>query len=166
MNDANVVIRRAEKSERSVIRNLIELYTHDLSEFWPCELDEHGLYGYPTLDYYWNEPAHAAFVFLVGGKYAGFALVNNQVCLPGNQRWMAQFFVARKYRRQGVARTAAFAIFDALPGKWEIGQIPLNQAAQVFWRKTIDAYTKGGFEETVLENDAWEGPLQWFDNGV
>jgi len=162
----NVIVRRAEKSDRLAIQNLLELYLHDLSEYWPYELDEHGLFGYYTLDYYWRESTHAAYVFTVDSKYVGFALVNNDVCLPENERWMAQFFVVRKYRRQGVARAAAIAIFDNMPGKWEIGQIPLNTVARTFWQEVIRDYTKGAFNETYLENDAWHGALQWFDNSV
>ncbi|WP_194270663.1 GNAT family N-acetyltransferase [Glaciimonas soli] len=161
---ANVIVRRAELSEKVAIRNLLELYTHDLSEFWPNEVDEHGLFGYPTLDYYWREPDHTPFIFTVDDNYVGFALVNNDVCLPENKLWMAQFFVMRRYRGRGIAREAAIAIFDEMPGKWEVGQIPLNKPAQIFWRKTILAYTKNKFNETYLENDAWHGTLQWFDN--
>jgi predicted acetyltransferase len=163
-NLANIILRRAVPADTSVLRNLLELYQHDLSEYWPCELNEHGLYGYPTLDYYLREPAYAAYLLTVEGKLAGFALVNNDVCLPENEYWMAQFFVLRRYRRTGVATNAAKQLFDLMPGKWEIGQIPLNRGAQLFWRKTIDEYTNGNFSEATMDSDIWRGELQWFDN--
>ena len=158
-------VRRAPPSEALVIGNLMELYRHDLSEFWDNDVDAQGRYGY-DLDPYWRHDSHAAFSFLVQGRYAGFALVNNDVCLPDNNRWMAQFFVMRKYRRRGVASTAAKIIFDSLPGLWEVGQLPANISAQRFWRKLIADYTQGAFTDTLMSSDAWDGPLQCFDNRV
>ena len=157
-------VRQARADEQHVVANLMELYLHDLSEFWDHDVDAQGRFGY-ALDGYWRLPTHAAFVFRVNGQYAGFALVNDDVCRAGNERWMAQFFVLRKYRRRGVASVAARAIFDALPGKWEVGQVPANLPAQAFWRKLIGAYTQGRFTEAEGDQEAWDGPLQWFDNG-
>lgn len=159
-----VVVRRAKVTDAPVLRNMLELYLHDLSEFWPYELNEHGTYGYNTLDYYWREPQYAAYLFLVDGHLAGFALVNNDVCFASNNRWMAQFFVVKRYRLQGVATEAARQIFELMPGKWEVGQIPLNRAAQIFWRKTIAHYTANNFTEAWLDNDIWHGQLYQFDN--
>lgn len=159
----NVDVRLAETKDRLPIRNMMELYSHDLSEYWDCDLDDHGQYGY-LLDKYWTEETHKAFVFTVEGRYVGFALVNNAVNRPENELWMAQFFVLRKYRRRGVATTAATAIFNRIRGKWEIGQIPKNRPAQAFWRRMVEGYTNGRFMEMELADERWSGPLQCFDN--
>lgn len=159
-----IEVRRAEPRDRTPIRNMFELYSYDLSDYWSLDLDAHGQFGFPTLDYYWTAPKHAAFVFLVDGKYAGFALVDDKVRLPENQIWMAQFFVMRRHRRQGVGCAAAAAVFDAMPGKWEMGQFPFNLPSQAFWQKAVGAYTNGKFSNAVLDSQAWRGPLQWFDN--
>ena len=37
---------------KSVLRNLLELYEHDSSEFNGSELNEHGLYEYKYVDHY------------------------------------------------------------------------------------------------------------------
>ena len=157
-------VRRARRSDRLALRNMLELYQHDLSEYWPYELDVHGQYGYHTLDYYWREENHAAFVFLVGGRYAGFALVNDDVVWPENARWLAQFFVLRRYRRQGVAGAAARFIFDRLPGRWEVGELPDNLPAQAFWRRVIGDYSGGQFTDRFFKDGDWEGFVQCFDN--
>ena len=159
-----VTVRRAEAVDATVLRNMLELYLHDLSEFWPYELNEHGCYGYSSLDYYWREAQYAAYLFLVNGCLAGFALVNNDVCFSTNERWMAQFFIVKRYRLNGIATEAARQIFDLMPGKWEVGQIPLNRGAQIFWHKTIAHYTNGNFSEEILDNDIWRGMLHQFNN--
>ncbi|WP_374347484.1 GNAT family N-acetyltransferase [Chitinimonas sp.] len=160
----SITIRQATLAEREAVANMAELYLHDLSEFWVLDVDERGRYHYIDTDKYWNLPQHFAYVFLVDERYAGFALVNNDVCQPGNQWWMAQFFVMRRYRRLGVARQAARTIFDAMPGRWEVGQIPSNLPAQAFWRQTIADYTGGHFEQAWRDDEVWRGALQWFDN--
>ena len=156
-------VRRARPDEQTTLANLLELYLHDLSEFWDYDVDADGRFGY-RLDDYLRLPSHVAFLFICDGHYAGFALVNDDVCRAGNDRWMAQFFVMRKYRRRGVASRAACIVFDALPGKWEVGQIAANLPAQAFWRKVIARYTNGAFTEVEGDQEAWDGPMQCFDN--
>jgi predicted acetyltransferase len=146
------------------VRNMLELYLYDLSEYWPYELDVHGQFGYHTLDYYWREENHAAFVFLVEGRYAGFGLVNDDVVSPQSDLWLAQFFVLRRYRRRGIAGAAARRIFDRLPARWEVGELPNNLPAQAFWRRLIADYSGGRYSDDFVKDGDWEGFVQRFDN--
>ncbi len=49
------------------------------------------------------------------------------------------------------------------PGKWEVRQEAQNLAAQLFWRNVIHEYTAGRYEERLVDNDLWNGPVQSFD---
>ena len=158
-------VRRAAPADRRPVARMLELYQHDLSDIWPQDLDLHGEYGWP-IDRYWRQPGHAAFVFLVDDRYAGLALVDDDVCLPGNQRWMAQFFVLKKYRRCAVGARAACAVFDCMPGRWEVGQMAANRPALAFWRRVIGDYTQGRYVEHELHDQRWDGWLQCFDNAA
>jgi len=55
-------------------------------------------------------------------------------------------------------------VFAALPGKWEVGQMIDNLAAQAFWRTMIAAYTQGNYTESTLSGDWWEGVVQCFES--
>jgi len=68
----------------------------------------------------------------------------------------------RKYRHKGVGEYVARHIFDQFPGDWQAGQITENSAATQFWRKVIARYTHGNYQEYVLENENWHGPVQVF----
>jgi len=70
----------------------------------------------------------------------------------------------RKYRREGIGKTAAFFIFDKFRGVWEVHQLENNQPSQHFWRKIISEYTHGQYSETLLNNESSRGPIQQFDN--
>lgn len=156
-------LRRATDADRAPLQQMLELYQHDISDIWDQDLDASGRYGY-ALDKYWANPACLPFVFLQAGKYAGFALLNDSVSLPENDIWLAQFFVMKKYRRQGTGRQAALALFESVRGRWEVGQMPGNLAALAFWRRVIGEYTQGAFVEHELDDERWHGTLQCFCN--
>jgi predicted acetyltransferase len=75
---------------------------------------------------------------------------------------MAEFFIMRKYRRQGIGEYVARQIFNQFPGAWQVGQIYENQSAIVFWRSVINRYSGGDFQEHELNNEIWHGPIQSF----
>ena len=82
----------------------MELYQYDFSELLNTDLDEHWYFGYSYLDYYWVESNRYPFVVRVDDKLAGFALVNKSTCLLDSQYALAEFFILRKYRKQGIGR--------------------------------------------------------------
>lgn len=159
-----ITVERPSRSERELIRRMMELYLHDFSEFEGNDLNEHAMFGYGDLDYFWFEETHAVFIVRVDGQLGGFAMVDNEVVMEGNERSLTEFFVVRKYRRRGVGRTVAKRIFDELPAKWEVRVIAANVPAQAFWRSVILDYTGGRFDERELANDDWTGPVFWFKN--
>jgi predicted acetyltransferase len=143
---------------------MLELYQHDLSDIWDQDLDVHGEYGYPTDGYFCGKESHTPFVFLVDGKYAGVALVNQQCRLKENQWWMSQFFVVKKYRGRGLGERAAKYIFDRIRGRWEIGQLAGNGPGFLFWTKVVSRYTNHVFRALDHADPDFKGTLQCFDN--
>lgn len=140
---------------------MLELYQYELSDIWDQDLDAAGAYGY-ELDRYWHVPGNYPYVALLDGRYAGFALVDDQVKLPGGQYWMDQFFVLKKYRRRGLGRELAANVIGRHPGQWQIGQMADNQAAQRFWRGTLGAVGAAAFRECVITTGRWQGIVQQF----
>src|ERR1700761_4575057 len=123
MTDLEITV--APPSERGLIENLFQLYTHDFSEFWAGRADgEFQADGrfpqYIHLDGYWADPARIPLVIRVGSHPAGFALVNDH-SHSGRplDRNLAEFFVVRKHRRGGTGTAAARRVFALYPGVWE-----------------------------------------------
>jgi predicted acetyltransferase len=153
----------ARREDRAVLRNLLELCLHDLSEYSGQDVDEHGLYGYDYLDPYWTETGRHAFLVRVGGKLAGFALVRDVSAEVGTAAHsMAEFFIMRKYRRRGIGRVVAQRLFDRFPGRWRVAQEEGNRAAQAFWMEVISGYTGGRPRE--LQEEGWQGPTLQFES--
>lgn len=142
---------------------MMELYLHDFSEFDGEDLNEHGLFESTCLDYYWHEKSHFAYVCRINGKYAGFALVNDDVIDRNNKYWLAQFFILRKYRKHGAGKYLARHVFSELRGCWEIGQDARNEPALHFWRATLRSLDTP-IQEVQLNNDDWQGIVFAFCN--
>lgn len=151
----SVTLVRATASDAPLLANLLELYTHDLSAIFPVELGPDGRYGYDKLPLYWQAPA-SRYAFLIerGGRLAGFALAARglQPCNAPDELDVAEFFVLRAHRGAGVGSRAAFALWDALPGRWVVRVLERNTAALEFWRTTVRRYTGGDFVERELED--------------
>ena len=155
-----VTLERATSETDSLLRNLLELYVHDMSEVFPVELGRDGRFGYERLPLYWSEPARRhAFLIKCGSRVAGFALATLGSPASDNPAAfdVAEFFVLRAHRRAGVGRQAAFALWDGMPGHWVVRVSAANRAGIAFWSETIRAYTSGAFIET-----SWPGqPGDW-----
>lgn len=154
-------LQNIRAGDMSVLRNLLELYLYDLSEFDGEDVNEHGYYGYNRLDHYWTEPGRSVFFIRFNRKLAGFSLVRDiadEKC--GVIHILSEFFVMRKYRRMKVGVTAARLTFDLFPGRWRVTELPNNLPAQLFWQKVISAYTNGHYCNVTLSD--WDGPVQEF----
>ena len=64
-----LTLQRASLEQKPALRQLLELYQYDFSEFTPADVDENGSYGYPYLDHYWVEPNRHPILFKMDGKW-------------------------------------------------------------------------------------------------
>jgi predicted acetyltransferase len=162
-------IVRAGRDLAPVLRNLLQLYLYEMSEFEPRPIGPDGVYEYPSLDRYWDDDSRAAFLVRLSGRPAAFALVDQHSVFDPSAtgvRAVADFFVLRQHRRAGLGRFLALELFRRLPGRWEVRESAANAGAQAFWRKVIAEYTGGRFVELFLDDHRWRGPVQTFDNSL
>jgi len=155
-----IELQEASRGDRSILRNLLELYIYDFSEYTGNDLDEHGFYGYDYLDRYWTEAGRTPFLVRVQGKLAGLVLVRDVDEEGILVHHMAEFFILRKYRRQSAGQQAAFKAFDRFPGLWHVSELAENLPAIAFWQKIIHQYTGSSFAE--IPNHDQDGPMQVF----
>jgi predicted acetyltransferase len=160
----NIKVLPASLSDKPLIQRMMEFYQYDFSEFTNTDLDEHGCFGYSYLDHYWVESNRYPFIVKVDNQLAGFALVNQSTNFPGSKYSLAEFFILRKYRNQGVGRQVAFHILNLFDGRWEIYQAHTNLTAKKFWSSVLDAYTKGNYTEVSMEEGGWAGIMRCFES--
>lgn len=155
-----------EPEQATVLARLMQLYAHDFSDFMPLEIGDDGAFAAPDVARYFGAPIFHPFFIKMDGRLAGFVIVAEESRL-GNLEApldLAELFVLRRYRGQGVGRAAAEAIFSRFRGKWEVRQVARNAPATAFWRRVIDRYTGGAFTEEIVDDHRWRGPVQRFDN--
>ena len=166
---SSVQVVRASPAERPLIEGLSQFYIYDFSEMQPADVDAfafnaRGAYDpFNDMADYWGRDGYHPLVIRVDGRAAGFALVNTVSHRGGAvERNMGEFFVARLYRRRGVASEAVRQILALYPGRWEAAVMERNLAAQAFWPRAISAAGASGL--TRLEGDVehWRGPIWAF----
>jgi predicted acetyltransferase len=161
---SEVEVTPASPDERQIISNLMQLYVHDFSEFWrdregEGELEPDGRFGeYPT-ETYWRDAGYDPLLIRVGGRLAGFVLVN-PISHSGEplDRNVGEFFIVRKHRRGGVGTAAARAVFRRWPGVWEAAVARRNVGALAFWREAITGCPGASdVVESDVTTELWNG---------
>ncbi len=159
-----ITVDPAAEHERVALTNLLQLYVYDWSELHALDVGEDGRFDDYPIDAYWHDEWRHPFLIRVDGKLAGFALVSGRSRLTSSNGVfdMAEFFVMRRYRREGVGIAAACAVFDLFKGPWEVRQRPSNVEATAFWRRAIAKHTNGAYREEIWNDAVWNGPVQTF----
>lgn len=156
----DVEVLRATPEQEPVLANLLELYAHDLSELIDLQLRPDGRFGYPELPLYWAEEGRVPFLVKVDNYLAGCVLVSRGSRINGDAGvWdMAEFFIARGCRKQGIGTAVAHEIWRRFPGRWEVRVMDRNEPARAFWTAATDAFTGGSAEqaEVEIEGRRWQ----------
>ena len=164
-----LALTRALPGEARVIDNMMQLYTHDFSEFWAGtargDLNSEGLFEPYSLEGYWSRPNWSALFIWHNRVLAGFSLINDQTHTEEPvDRNVGEFFILRKHRGQGVGRLAAELVFSSHTGSWEIAVARKNMRAAEFWRRTVhNSGRAADIREMDLQTGTWNGPILRFN---
>jgi len=61
--------------------------------------------------------------------------------------------VARARRRLGIGRSAVALILSRFAGRWEITEYLRNAEAVNFWRRVVSSYTRGSYQERIVNDE-------------
>ncbi len=150
---------RASSADRSWIQSVYRQYLDDLSPQNTGVFPILGEVGHSEPDQFqrWFADVSAVPLILLKDQMpAGFAIVaraSGQLARSGIDYRMAEFFVARPFRRLGVGRAAVPLVLDRFAGRWQIMEYARNAGAVSFWRRVVMLYTRGHFQERVLQGE-------------
>jgi predicted acetyltransferase len=137
---------------RDVVRNLWQLYRHDMSDvvgthgpdgFVGSLPDEHGRFHERSLEPMLDGGGDGYLLF-DGDHAVGFAFV---VPRGDGASMMGHFFVVRGLRGRGVAAAAARELFARYAGPWEVPFQDANAVAGRFWRRLAHEVAAGEVRE-------------------
>lgn len=146
-----------KRKEKVILKELIEEYEKEL-----LNIENPGEYKY--LDSYWEKENRFPYFIKIDNKIGGFVLINGHTIVNKDGKNIAEFYVKKEFRKNGVGKTTAMKVFDLFKGNWEVREIEENPNARTFWRKVIDEYTGHKFKETKINNQSWIGWIQTFNN--
>ena len=167
--DQVVEITAATTNEAATLARLMQLYLHDFSEFAPLdtlhgEMAANGRFDYPNLASYWSEAHREPLLLRVSARLAGFVLVNDWSASGRPVDFaIAEFFVGRKYRRNGIGTQAARQVIAARCGVWEVAVAAYNRPALAFWSKTLPSIHQGAREAIESNGSRWTGTIFRFE---
>jgi predicted acetyltransferase len=143
----NISIVPVSKDEKEILRNLLEKYLYEFSQYENTDVNNFGLYGYDYLDNYWTEENRFAYLIKADNKCAGFVMFNDyrEIKIETNYS-LAEFFILYKYRKMGIGTYVIKTIFEKYKGKWQLMYHPKNINSKIFWNKIIKEYTNGKYE--------------------
>lgn len=165
-------VERLRRGDQQVLRRLYDAYLEELRGFGACyrrradgswEYRAPGGRWRPDPLPYWLTPGteHVALLFRMGRDVVGFGMIGLRGAVwmsPGTDACISEFYVVPAARRRGVGGTAARCILRRWRGRWEISEVARNAPAIAFWRRTLDRFTEGQYEES----EAAGGPTQRF----
>jgi predicted acetyltransferase len=159
---------RAQPADRLWIQSVYRDYLDDLNPgtgLFPA-LGEIGHREPDQIAHWFGDPNTFPLVILKGNEPVGFARVLRASPVPPprprTDYRMAEFFITRARRGRGVGRSAVELILNRFAGRWEITEYLRNADAVRFWRRVVGAYTRGNYQERVVNGEVH----QMFDSGA
>jgi predicted acetyltransferase len=149
----DITVTPISVDQKEILRNLMEKYLYEFSQYDGCDINDRGLYGYRYLDVYWTEENRFAYFIKADHKLAGFFLVHDYKEINIETDYtLSEFFILHKYRKLGIGSYAVKYIFDNLKGKYQLKYHPQNIVSKIFWNTVIGRYTKGEYQ--IIKDNA------------
>ena len=161
MSPSNIEIIAASLEKKPIIAQLYELYTYEMTDLADFDINDNGYYGYKELPLYWNDSNKHPYLVWVNKKLAGFVLVQKGSPIDANPDvWdIAEFFIMRKFRKQGIGRFVAQYIWSQFDGSWQVRVWDNNKVAHAFWAAAIEKYLKKSLIPTKMKYQGHDGLL-------
>lgn len=150
---------RQVRSDRRWIESVYRDYLNDLAPLATGVFPILGEIGHREPDQLasWFADSSAQLLTILNNDQpVGFAMVRLAQPLasrPATDFSMAEFFIARDWRRRGVGQEAVRLIFDRFSGRWHIMEYLRNPGAVSFWRRVVTAYTDGHYQEQIRDGE-------------
>lgn len=117
-----------------LIRNLYQFYAYESSDWEQEDVEVDGRFyiHHEHMDRYWQSPGWSASLVLVDGYIAGFVLVERSELPDIDALELADLFILKKYRRQGLGRAVAQQILGNHTHNWLLRCYRQDQLAMTF----------------------------------
>jgi predicted acetyltransferase len=160
-NGEQNIIKLAKPSfeQQQIVRNLLELYAYDLTEYWGFDVGPDGYYGYKDLERYWSDPDCYPYLIWVENKLAGCVLIQKKFCSENKIQVldMSEFFIMKKFRKNNIGKIIAHEIWKNFKDDWQVRILSGNTRACSFWNDAIAKFLGSPIFplKTQIDGDIW-----------
>ena len=153
MSDTTVELIQTGPEQAELIRNLYQFYAYESSDWEQEDVEADGRFYIHEehLSRYWQDPQWSANLLLVDGYIAGFLLIERSELVGINALELADLFILKRYRRQGIGRAVALQVLTGA-GDWLLRCYAPDPAAVAFC-KAVVAELPRPVQQIVLGDD-------------
>ncbi len=155
----NLEIVKATQDQTPILANLLELYAYDFTEYFKFDIGDNGFYGYEDLPLFWSDPHRHPYLIYVKNKIAGLVMVQEGSPISDDREtWdIAEFFIMKKYKKQGIGTAVAHQIWNSFNGRWQVRVLVENTIATAFWSQAITKFIGREPDKIVrhIKKDDW-----------
>ncbi|MFH0710196.1 MAG: hypothetical protein V2A75_08320 [Pseudomonadota bacterium] len=131
-----------------IYHNLIQSYEAEFSPITGKKPNASGLF---ELDTHLGDDT-LGFLLVIDNTPAGITAIRCKVSQPYE---VCEFYVAPRFRKNGIGMEFAHVIWKSYHGEWEIKQIQGAEYATAFWRKTISSFNETAYTEECYDDPYW-----------
>jgi len=150
-----VSVREPRATDRAWIRGIYRDYLFDLAPaatgLFPL-LPDAGQREREQADRLFADDQARVLAICYAREPVGFARISLRTHSPAGFS-MADFFIARAWRRRGIGTEAVRLILDRFEGAWLITEHLRNEPAVQFWRQVVGGYTAGKYQERLVNDE-------------
>ncbi|MBV4531160.1 GNAT family N-acetyltransferase [Pseudomonas sp. SWRI107] len=151
---APIELLKTHPEQADLIRNLYQFYAYESSDWEQEDVEVDGRFYIhePHLQRYWHSPGWGAHLVLVDGFIAGFVLIEASE-VPGiNALELADLFILKRYRRQGIGSVVAGQFLADTRTAWLLRYHAQDSAAAGFCQALLAGLARA-FEEVALDDE-------------
>lgn len=139
-NNFSIELKAINNNDLSVLKNLFQLYIHDISHELPWNVNADGLFEAYSLDDWFKDENNFGFIIYVENNIAGFVMIDKEFKVltnTENSLNLSEIFILNNFKGKGIAKKVALKIFDTYKSNWEIRPVPTSNSAEAFWQKVF-----------------------------
>lgn len=136
---APIELLQTTVDQAELIRNLYQFYAYESSDWEAEDVEVDGRFyiNEEHLARYWQSPGWGAHLILVDGFIAGFVLIERSELVGLEATELADLFILKRYRRQGIGKAVAQQLLCSGAGDWLLRCYAMDPPAVAFCRAVL-----------------------------
>jgi predicted acetyltransferase len=154
MSYLKITLRKARNDDKTALQNMFQFYLHDLSAYTDnLTTNTDCVFENDDINTYYEKDTLIPMMIECDNTIIGFILLNMPPFTPsGYDYHINDFFILKKYRGQGLGKTAVRELLQKYSGKFAMVQLLKNTIAIHFWEKALNECGIVYEEKDIIED--------------